>query len=222
MTVDLNQPRAEKPPAEDRILAAAREEFAAKGFFGARTQAIADAAGLNKAMLHYYFRTKEILYGQVIKSALENLFSGIIKAWLMERPLPEKVEAVVDLYLDMVRRDPSLMKIILREAVDGGDRMKKIFTQSSLAPPFGPGSPIHDVLQDFGDKLGLGPTEALHIYVNIVGMCVVSYVSPMMLETLVQYDTSDFEAFLAERRKAIKAMVRAYFQETLPGADLEL
>jgi len=70
--------RIEKSPSEnsDRraaILKAAIDEFAEKGFSGARTETIAQAAGVNKAMLHYYFVDKETLYAEV----LEKLFGSI-------------------------------------------------------------------------------------------------------------------------------------------------
>jgi TetR/AcrR family transcriptional regulator len=68
------QEKKDPKTPEERILFAATEEFAAKGFFGARTQAVADAAGVNKAMLHYYFQSKENLYSEVIKEGFwENL-----------------------------------------------------------------------------------------------------------------------------------------------------
>ena len=215
------EPPADRPPAEERILTAAREEFGAKGFFGARTQSIADAAGVNKAMLHYYFRSKEVLYGEVIRSALQNLFSGILREWFTERTMPEKVEAVVDYYLNMLRDDPSLMKIIMREAVDGGGKMKKIFINDSVIPPFGEESPIQDLLRDFADNLGMEPMEALHIYISIIGMCVISFISPIMLEIIAKYDTSDFDSFLNDRRRAIKAVLSAFVENALEGGGRE-
>jgi AcrR family transcriptional regulator len=84
---------------EERILAAAAEEFAANGFFGARTQTIADAAGVNKAMLHYYFRTKENLYGQVIAGALRRILNQVGQAWLSQDSVESRLDKVVDAYM---------------------------------------------------------------------------------------------------------------------------
>jgi AcrR family transcriptional regulator len=106
--------------AEERILAAATEEFADNGFFGARTQAIADAAAVNKAMLHYYFRSKENLYSQVIKAAFGRILKQVGRAWLGPEPMTERVEMVIDSYMDSYEKNPGFLKIVLREVVDGG------------------------------------------------------------------------------------------------------
>ena len=64
---------------EKRILQAATEVFLQKGMGGARMQEIADKAGINKAMLHYYFRSKDRLYEQVFTGQLEHFFNGLFK-----------------------------------------------------------------------------------------------------------------------------------------------
>ncbi|MBW2323867.1 MAG: TetR family transcriptional regulator [Deltaproteobacteria bacterium] len=85
--------------AEERILAAALNEFADKGFFGARTQAIADAAGLNKAMLHYYFRSKDNLYQTVLQNVLTLVFSQLKDIILHGSSIENRLNLIVDLYM---------------------------------------------------------------------------------------------------------------------------
>lgn len=203
----------EKPKyasAEERILAAATEAFAAHGYFGARTQTIADVAGVNKAMLHYYFRSKENLYGHVIKAAFMRILTQVGEAWLQKGPLEARLQGVVDSYVDNYEKNPGFLKIILREVVDGGERFRKIFREmkdiDALTSDFTPVDLIHRV----ADELRLSPNEAVHLIINLIGMCVISFTSPPLLESLLNFDVSDFQGFLKERRVAIKAMMLAY------------
>ncbi|MFH1092016.1 MAG: TetR/AcrR family transcriptional regulator, partial [Pseudomonadota bacterium] len=146
--------------AEERILAAASQEFAKKGFFGARTQAIADAAGVNKAMVHYYYRTKEKLYSQVLRRSVGKLMTRVREAWQAEVPVTARVEKVIDAYLDNVSQDPNIIKILLRELVDGGDRLRRSFGETgtgrleefSFTPEL--------IINGFGRDLGLSHTES--------------------------------------------------------------
>lgn len=66
---------SEKLTTEQKILIAAREEFAQKGFYGAKTISIAQAAGVTHAMLHYYYRTKQRLYDRIAKDNQNRMFS---------------------------------------------------------------------------------------------------------------------------------------------------
>jgi TetR/AcrR family transcriptional regulator len=196
--------------AEDRILEAATAEFAAHGYFGARTQAIADAARVNKAMLHYYFRSKENLYGRVIKAAFARILKQVGAAWLDAGPLKTRLQGVVDSYMDNYECNPGFLKIILREVVDGGERFRRIFKEmqdkDSISAEW---TPV-DLVGRVAEELGLSPGETVHLLINLIGMCVISFTSPPLLESVLNFDVSDFEAFLKERRVAIKSMMLAY------------
>ncbi|MGD2125783.1 MAG: TetR/AcrR family transcriptional regulator [Desulfobacteraceae bacterium] len=210
MTTNQTSGTRNQATPEDRILAAATEEFASNGFFGARTQAIADAAGVNKAMLHYYFRSKENLYSQVIKAAFERILTQVREAWLAKGPLTTRLQGVVDSYMDTYEKNPGFIKIILREVVDGGERFRKSFKELHESDALNSGFTPIDLVRRVAEELGLSSVEAIHLIVNLVGMCVISFISPPLLEHLLDFDVSDFEGFLKQRRIAIKAMVLAY------------
>lgn len=199
----------DRASAEGRILAAAAGEFAANGFYGARTQAIADAAGVNKAMLHYYFRSKENLYTQVIQAAFRKTLTRLGQAWLGPGPLKERIEMVVDSYMDNYEENPGLLKIILREVEDGGERFKRAFQELKKTELPASGFTPAQIVKKAANEMGLSPQETTHFLVNVVGMCVVSFTCPLLLQTILDFDVSDMKAFLRDRRRAIKAMVLA-------------
>jgi TetR/AcrR family transcriptional regulator len=206
---------------EERILAAATEEFANNGFFGARTQAIADAAAVNKAMLHYYFRSKENLYSQVIKAAFERILQEVGRAWLGPDPMTKRVGMVIDSYMDSYEKNPGFLKIVLREVVDGGNRLKQAFMDSVEKRPNISGLTPQDIIERVSSELHLDMAETIHVIINLIGMCAISFVSPLLLESVVHYDISDFEAYLQQRRVAIKAMAVAYVAALSSGIHKE-
>jgi len=212
----------EQPRAEERIVAAAASEFATKGYFGARTQAIADAAGVNKAMLHYYFRSKDNLHAKVIQTAFKDIWKQVGTAWLDSGSLEERLNRVVDVYMDNYTRNPGFIKILLREVLEGGERLRDALGAVRFEELWGLGLTPARMTARVGDELGVTPAEATHLILNLIGMCLVGFVSPPFLEALVDLDLSDFDAYLGNRRAAVKTMLRAYVRsrsQTTAGGE---
>lgn len=199
---------SENVSAEERILAAATEEFAANGFHGARTQAIADAAGVNKAMLHYYYRSKDNLYRQVIAAAFKRILTRVSMSWIEQGPITDRVENVVDSYMDGYEENPALLKIVLREVVDDGSRLKRAIAELRKEFPLESRTPGF-LIKEAALEFGLAPADMVHFLVNLIGMCLVSFISPLIIESMIDFDVSDMKSFLKDRRKAIKTMVSA-------------
>jgi TetR/AcrR family transcriptional regulator len=200
---------AAEASAEERILAAATAEFASNGFYGARTQAIADTAGVNKAMLHYYFRSKENLYSHVMQAAFRKILSRLGQVWLEPGPLKARIEKVVDTYMDNYEQNPGLLKIILREVQDGGEHLRRAAGELKAAEFAAQGFNPAQVLARAADELRLSPKETTHFLVNIVGMCAISFIAPLILESILDFQIPDMKLFLKDRRRAIKSMVLA-------------
>lgn len=219
--VMVGKDSTDRSSPEERILAAAAEEFAARGFFGARTQAIADAAGVNKAMLHYYFRSKENLYGHVIAGALRRILNQVGQAWLSQESMDSRLEKVVDAYMDNYERNPGFLKIILREFVDGGERFRKVSRDLKDLGPLASGVTLPEIMNRIGSELGLSLAQTTHLIVNVVGMCAISFVSPLLLEALGHFKVPDLNLYLKDRRAAVKSMTLAYVENLVRGSKKE-
>src|SRR5271156_3051845 len=102
-------------PAEQRILAAAKKVFLLKGMDGARMQDIADEAGINKALLHYYFRSKEKLFEVIFREAMDQLFPRIIGILNADKPLFDKIESFCGEYVGMLLNNPYLPMFVMNE-----------------------------------------------------------------------------------------------------------
>jgi len=221
VTREPRQPPTEEAAAKQRILAAAEAEFGAKGLFGARTQAIADAAGINKAMLHYYFQTKENLYEQVIRTAFKRVIVQAGQAWLAQGPMTIRVERVIDALMDTYSRNPNLLRIILREVVDGGERLRRSLGGMEPEEFTEVGRHPREILAQVAAGLGVNLEEALHLIQNLVGMCLISFIGPPVVASVFQYDLSDFQAYLGNRRKAIKALIVSFVRTRLSDLGKE-
>ncbi|WP_412069157.1 TetR/AcrR family transcriptional regulator [Rubrivirga sp. IMCC43871] len=99
----------------DRILEAAHRVFLRRSVAAARTQEIADEAGVNKALLHYYFRTKEGLADAVFLRAAAGLFPQLLGALASDLPLRDKLQAAINVEMDALEGDPFLPGYILCE-----------------------------------------------------------------------------------------------------------
>jgi AcrR family transcriptional regulator len=100
---------------EERILEAAKTVFMRDGLYGARMQDIADTAGINKALLHYYFRNKEKLFDQVFEGVLERYFENMDVLADESLPVIERIHTYVDKIFDFLREYPQMSMFIIKE-----------------------------------------------------------------------------------------------------------
>ncbi len=114
---------------EEKILEAAKEVFLKKGFDGARMQEIADTAGINKAMLHYYFRTKDRLFEHIFVTAISNIFPKVGGIFISDAPFEDKIRAFIRDYLSFILQNPFLPIFILHEMSANPERLIEHFTK---------------------------------------------------------------------------------------------
>ncbi|MBL7693706.1 MAG: TetR/AcrR family transcriptional regulator, partial [Ferruginibacter sp.] len=100
---------------EQKILESARNVFIQKGLSGARMQDIADQAGVNKALLHYYFTSKDKLFNIVFEQEFANFFSSLAQVIASDQPLFEKIKKVVALDIEKLSQFPDMPIFVLNE-----------------------------------------------------------------------------------------------------------
>ena len=128
--------KIEDKTAQEKILAAAKKVFTTKGMAGARMQDIADEAGINKALLHYYFRDKDKLFEVVFMEEAQKFFPKINAIFNSDAPLFEKIENFVNEYIDEMLENPYLPWFVLNEINRDPDQfMYKIWGKENLPKP---------------------------------------------------------------------------------------
>ncbi len=121
---------------EDKILNGALDEFADYGFDGARVDRIAARSGLNKAMIYYYFKSKENLYETIVKNIASIIQSSIIElASNVDGDPLDKFYLLIERYIDIVSViDRRYLRIMMRELASGGSFFKKIVLPTVIVP----------------------------------------------------------------------------------------
>jgi AcrR family transcriptional regulator len=114
--------KRQPPPAgsRDLILAAALEEFAARGFDGAKVDRIAGQAGLNKAMLYYHFRSKRALFLEILRTQFGAVADAVEAARKSGDPPDTKLRRFVETMARQALARPHFPPMWLREIADGG------------------------------------------------------------------------------------------------------
>src|SRR5215510_8077895 len=127
---------------EQRILDAARTVFVRHGTAGARMQEIAQEAGVNQALLHYYFRSKERLAQAVFQQLAARLFPALFQTLASDASIDEKIERLVGIYLDNLSRSPFIPGYLLSELHHHPERTTQLLALAGGGHPSQIMSPI--------------------------------------------------------------------------------
>jgi TetR/AcrR family transcriptional regulator len=111
--------------SEKRILGTALEEFAKEGKGGARMQAIADQAEVNKSMLHYYFRSKDKLYDACLDKSLRDFHDAMSSALESSGKNSNPVDLLINTFFEFHNHNPNFLPFILREILSGAPTLKE-------------------------------------------------------------------------------------------------
>ena len=128
---------------------------------------------------------------------------------------------VIDSYLENYSKNPGFLKIVLREVVDGGKRFRRAFKDMEQNQALVSGFTPEEMLARVASELGLNNVGAVHMIINIVGMCAISFISPLFLEAVLHMDISDFDTYLKDRRTAVKGTALAYARSLIAASCKE-
>ena len=197
-------------PEESRasILQAAAHEFAAHGVAGARTDAIAREASVNKALLYYYFKDKETLYGAVMDDAFSGLKNAVFQVLDSELPPREKIMAYAGAYFDFIASNqlyPRLMQREMMRAREGHSPHIEKVIKTYIRPIF---ARVSEVLREGIAKGEFRAVNPVHFVPSIVAMIVFYFSSAPMMQKIVGFNPLTPER-IAERRAAVLDFISA-------------
>jgi TetR/AcrR family transcriptional regulator len=192
-----------KDSTEDKILEAAKNVFVTKGMDGARMQEIADKAGINKALLHYYFRSKERLFEAIFSEIVKFAFPKITRIIASDEPIVGKIEQVVDAYIDLLMKHPFIPGFIMKELSRDPSTLFKMIAGFGFNIQL-----VKDQVQKAMDRGEIIQMKPEHLVVNIVSMCVFPFAArPLLSFVAFKDDKQALNAFFAERADVIKQFV---------------
>jgi TetR/AcrR family transcriptional regulator len=188
-----------EPDTKARILAAAEAEFLAGGYDRARMQAIADRAQINKAMLHYHFRSKGELFAQFFKNKAGQLFPKMEASMHLEADFIGFTCKFIDSYFGLLVENPYLPTLLLQVAAN----------HEELLDAAGIDFPKKFVrgFKSAVKKKTITPLDPQQFIVSIMGMCVMPFVGKNLIKNSLGLSDVKYAALLKTRADEIKRYV---------------
>ena len=197
---------------EKRILDAARTVFIRRGTAGARMQEIAEEAGVNQALLHYYFRSKERLSEAVFSEIAGRMFPAVIAILGGDFTIDEKIDRFVDAYLENMSRSPFLPGYLLSELHHHPERIPRLIgsvTGKSLSAALAPAlEKLDKQLASEARKGHVRRIGAQQFVVNLLSLCVFPFAARPMFRAAFDMDDDDFAKLISARRKELPQFIR--------------
>ena len=182
---------------EQIILEAAGKVFLQKGLKGATTQEIAAEAGVNKALLHYYFRTKESLYLAIFANMVKTKVPSIAGILIARQPLAVTVGRFITAYFDLLSSNLYLANFLIMDLQQNPSRIMEIFSQADPQR-------IFRVLNFKLRREGVHHITAEHLILNMVSLCFFPFIiRPMINTILLKNDEAAKAAFLEQRKQVV-------------------
>jgi TetR/AcrR family transcriptional regulator len=194
---------------EQRILEAARVVFIRRGTAGARMQEIAAEAGVNQALLHYYFRSKERLAEAVFRQVAGRVLPTVLGLFGSDLPIEAKVEQIVAAYIEAFSRSPFLPGYILSELHHHPERATQLFTSAAGGPPSQIATTILGKLRaQIGERVqagGMRPIAPEQFMVNLLSLCVFPFAARPFIGVALGLDDDGFTRFIEQRKRDLPA-----------------
>ncbi|MCF6357886.1 MAG: TetR/AcrR family transcriptional regulator [Draconibacterium sp.] len=192
-----------KDNTEEKILNAAQTVFIKKGMDGSRMQEIADQAGINKALLHYYFRTKQKLFEAIFAKVFKQTFPNIGKFILSEMPIEEKLGTFIEKYISLILRNPFYPSFILKEISRDPEFLATVIKSQGVNP--------NEIFEMFEKEMEAGNIRRMDprdLMINILAMSVFPFAAkPLINIMFFGNDKKAYNSFLKKRKDTVKEFV---------------
>ncbi len=188
---------------EGKIFNAARTVFQKKGFSGARMQEIADEAGINKAMLHYCFKSKELLFKAIFMNAFGQLAPQINEIFNSQDTVFNKITKFTHSYISFVILNPYLPQFVIQEMNNNPDFVMTFLNHGNRPNP---AILIAQIEKEIADGI-IKPINPKQLLLDIFSMTVFPFAAKMMVKGIIQISDSEFNQMMEERKTGIAEQI---------------
>ena len=193
--------------SREKIINAAIDVFAERGRHGARMDEIAVRAGINKAMVYYYFRSKENLHLEALVVILRKAYRRMVQA--VERketsgsnPLTQMKELVAA-HFDAFAEEPNFARVFFNALAGDPTGVRQALEKVKLEGKTDPPKKMLAALEDGIAKGFFRDIDAVHTLISIIGMNLIFFADQPMSQTMLGLRITDEKSFLEERKKNI-------------------
>ena len=204
----MTRPVASDNQTRQKIFRAAADVFEEKGYTGARMQEIADRAGINKALLHYYFSTKEQLFMAVFQVLIKKMFEKIFSIFAGEISFKEKLKRFLDEHIEFMIKNPKLPIFLLNELSKNpelSEGLKGMINYEQL----------RDMIYTKHAKelkgYGIKKNDMPQLMVTVVSFSIFPFAARDMIKIMMPDlgDTKKFNAYMRERKSFASDFIMA-------------
>lgn len=197
-----------KETTEEKILSAAEEVFIEKGMSGARMQKIADTAGINKALLHYYYRSKQKLFRAVCRKVFPRFLPEMLNMFTRDIPFFDKIEQFTKSYIEIIQKHPHVPLFIIHELnrnpEEFADTVVEVFSNLNL-----------NLVEDFKNEVdreikrgNIIEIDYRHLFVNMLSMCAFPIVGRPIIQRIgFNNNKKEYDQFLKQRKTEVAKFI---------------
>jgi AcrR family transcriptional regulator len=183
---------------EDKIFEAATRVFEEKGMDGARMQDIANKAGINKALLHYYFRTKDRLFDAVFQKVAGRMLMKFAPVFEKDLTLEEKIRFFFRQHITFMQENPRLPAFVLNEINRNPARIKKLLKNVDFKKIW---MMLIEQHKDELDKYNITEESIPQIMTTIAAISVFPFAAKGILEGIFENLGVNFDAYIEQRKE---------------------
>lgn len=184
---------------KQKILQASLSEFAQNGIAGARLQSIADEAGITKAMIHYYFDSKENLFREVFREAYGTIMQNLLNTLETDQPLFIKIEHFVDAAIERFHSNPALVDFITGALNKYPESTVGLMHELMDYDP----SVFDKQLQDAASNYEIAAVDSTQVVLNMLSLCMFPYGARTFMSELLNMENEKAYRDLLAQRKGI-------------------
>mgnify|MGYP002640078469 FL=1 len=188
---------------EEKILNAAKNIFQQKGMTGARMQEIADKAGINKALLHYYYRSKQLLFEAVFHQAFKIIAPKLGTVLNSDLPLFDKIKQFTQAYINFALEHPYLPNFIIHELNQNPEFAQKLI-QSKYFPDI---SVFQKQIKQAVEKGKIKPISPNQPFINIMALTVFPFIGAPLLKGFAKLDDDAYTGLLNIRKTEVSDFI---------------
>ena len=193
--------------SEEAIFRAAIEEFGKSGKTGARMKAIAEGAGVNKALIHYYFRDKEHLYDAVFDFVFERFIETLVYAVRDAETFEEVLWSVIDRYMDFLNKYNQYPLLLQQEFDTGGKTWQKKFSEAQDKYKMTPSTVFKQRMREAVERGEIRRVDPLQTWITVLGACAYTFIAYPIIQCLRPDLEQHKSKFLQERKKHIYDLI---------------
>lgn len=193
---------------EELIFDAAQKVFLEKGFNGTRMEEIAKEAKINKSLLHYYYRTKEKLFGAILGKVLNLFMPRVITFIDSEAPFFEKLEFFIHSYIDLIKKNPYIPNFIINELNRNPEHVGAMLAEATGVLKHNAFNRFSAQIQKEIDNGTIKQIKPEQLIVNIIGLCIFPFVAkPILMAIIFGNDKNKYNNFIDSRKEEVTKFI---------------